>query len=70
MNYKEIFSEYILSTIFMSVEIISANMANTVIKSSENAIKTLELISCETSLNSKQGAGKPHKIKAFSAPTA
>lgn len=41
---KEYFSviqigEYILSTIFMPVEIIPANMANIVIKSSENAIK-------------------------------
>lgn len=39
MNYQEIISEYILSTIFMLVKIMPANMANIAIESSENAIK-------------------------------
>ncbi|EDS05718.1 hypothetical protein CLOSCI_03086 [[Clostridium] scindens ATCC 35704] len=51
--------EYILSTIFISIKIMPANMANIVTKVAKTLLKTLKLISCETSLSRGLKPRKP-----------
>ena len=52
MINKYSYSEYILSTIFLTAPNTHDNIANIVMKSSWEAVKTLQLNSHETSLNS------------------
>ncbi|MCB6371608.1 hypothetical protein LI273_19300, partial [Blautia glucerasea] len=51
--------EYILSTIFLTAPNTHDNIANIVMKSSWEAVKTLQLNSHETSLNKKMELGNP-----------